>query len=96
MNETLLTRLDGRATVTLKEIAERLGYPISTVRRWAAEQKIPGAFRPIGKWSRWRFRRDIIEDWYAKLPNIDHQGMDPQHAVAASLARTKSKRKAVK
>jgi excisionase family DNA binding protein len=92
MSDSILTPLDGRATVALKEIAERIGVPAGTVRRWAVEGKVPGAFQAVGKWSRWRFKRDVIENWYQTLPFY-------RPAVAVADPRPparKAKRKAAK
>jgi excisionase family DNA binding protein len=64
---TLLTTLDARATVSLKEVAQRLGMPEQAVRRLANAGKIPGAFKPFGAAGRWRFKRSELETWYARL-----------------------------
>jgi len=66
MSETLLTVLDARATVGLKEVAQRIGIPVSTVRRLAGEGKIGGAFQPAGDGGRWRFKRLELEAWYER------------------------------
>ncbi len=66
MSESLLTVLDARATVGLKEVAQRIGIPVSTVRRLAGEGKIGGAFQPAGDGGRWRFKRLELEAWYER------------------------------
>lgn len=71
MSETLLTTLDARATVSLKEVAQRLGWSEWTVRRMANEGRIGGAFQGGKKRARWRFKRLELEAWYEK------QGLAP-------------------
>ena len=66
MNAPLFTPLDRRMTVTIRQLAELAGIPMTTVREWARTGKIPGAFRPH-KGARWRFRREAIERWWEHM-----------------------------
>jgi excisionase family DNA binding protein len=65
MTDTLLSPLDRRKTLSIAEVAEALGLDTETVRRDARSGAIPGGFqrKPGGQW---RFRRSILEEWWAK------------------------------
>lgn len=43
-----------------EEVADFLGLARVTVCRMAVDGRIPGAFKPAG---RWLFRRDLFEAW---------------------------------
>lgn len=47
--------------LTVKEMAERLGYCEKTIRRKLKEGLLPGAFRIGGKGARWRIATDSLE-----------------------------------
>jgi len=74
MSDTLLDELDGRKTVSIAEVAKALGCDTDTVRRDAISGAIPGAFqrKPGGQW---RFRRSILEQWWAQqgMPKNDRK-----------------------
>jgi excisionase family DNA binding protein len=53
--------------MTLEEVAKYLKMQPQTIYTWAQTGKIPAA--KIGK--EWRFRRDIIEEWFKQ--HIDHK-----------------------
>jgi excisionase family DNA binding protein len=64
-SDTLLSPLDRRKTLSVAEVAEALGIDKQTVRRDARTGAIPGGFQRK-PWGQWRFKRDILEDWWAK------------------------------
>jgi excisionase family DNA binding protein len=64
--EVLLSVLDHRRSVSLVEAAGLIGVSSRTMRRYAAEGAVPGAFR-LRPGSPWRFRRRDLEAWWAKL-----------------------------
>ena len=64
--EVLLPVLDHRRTISLVEAAGLIGVSSRTMRRYAAESAVPGAFR-VRPGSHWRFRRRELEAWWAKL-----------------------------
>jgi excisionase family DNA binding protein len=65
MQETFITTFDQRKTVPSREVADILGVTIRTVQKYARQGIIPGAFQPRGKRGGWRFRRDMLEAWWA-------------------------------
>ena len=64
--EILLSLLDQRRSISLAEAAGLIGVSSRTMRRYAAEGAVPGAFRHRPG-SHWRFRRRELETWWAKL-----------------------------
>ncbi|QRE00058.1 hypothetical protein [Burkholderia phage BCSR5] len=48
-------------TMTIKEVAAYLHISRSTIDRWRAENKFPGADASVGRTLRWR--AETIEDW---------------------------------
>ena len=74
MSNSLFSPLDGRKTVSIAEVAKALDCDTETVRRDAISGALPGAFqrKPGGQW---RFKRDILEEWWAK------QGMPDRKSV---------------
>jgi excisionase family DNA binding protein len=62
----LLPLLDQRRSIGLVEAAGLFGVSYRTMRRYAAEGAVPGAFR-VRAGSHWRFRRRDLEAWWAKL-----------------------------
>ena len=64
--EILLSLLDQRRSIGLVEAAGLIGVSSRTMRRYAAEGAVPGAFRHRPG-SHWRFRRRELEGWWAKL-----------------------------
>ena len=62
----LLPLLDQRRSIGLVEAAGLIGVSSRTMRRYAAEGAVPGAFRVLVG-SHWRFRRRELEAWWAKL-----------------------------
>jgi phage terminase Nu1 subunit (DNA packaging protein) len=66
MQETFITTLDGRKTVSSRQVADILGVTIRAVQKYARQGIIPGAFQPRGKRGGWRFRRDMLEAWWAE------------------------------
>jgi excisionase family DNA binding protein len=64
--EILLPLLDQRRPISLVEAAGLIGVSSRTMRRYAAEGAVPGAFR-VRAGSHWRFRRRELEAWWAKL-----------------------------
>src|SRR6267142_686903 len=61
-SKTLFSLLDKRKTVTMGELAELTGFPVSTLRHYVARGEIFGAMRS-GK-GRWRFERQALEHWW--------------------------------
>jgi phage terminase Nu1 subunit (DNA packaging protein) len=66
MQETFITTLDGRKTVSSRQVADILGVSIRAVQKYARQGIIPGAFQPRGKRGGWRFRRNMLEAWWAE------------------------------
>jgi hypothetical protein len=64
--DPLFNPLDGRPTASAREVADKLGYDISAIQKLARQGLLPGAFQPRGKHGGWRFRKDVLEDWWAK------------------------------
>ena len=64
--EVLLPPLDHRRSVSLVEAAGLIGVSSRTMRRYAAEGAVPGAFR-VRPGGHWRIRRRELEAWWAKL-----------------------------
>jgi excisionase family DNA binding protein len=64
--DSLISPLDGRKTLSIKEVAKALGLDTETVRRDARTGVIPGGFqrKPGGQW---RFKRKELEEWWQKL-----------------------------
>jgi excisionase family DNA binding protein len=65
-NDTLISPLDGRKTLSLPEVAELLGFDDETLRKYAMHGDIPGAFQ-VKKGAPWRFKRKQLEFWWASL-----------------------------
>lgn len=63
--DPLFSPLDGRKTLSLREVARALGLDTETIRRDARTGIIPGGFqrKPGGQW---RFKRKDLEEWWAK------------------------------
>jgi excisionase family DNA binding protein len=69
MPESLITSLDQRKTVSSREVADILGLSLRVIQKYAKAGVIPGAFQPRGKRGGWRFRRDLLETWWAETAN---------------------------
>jgi excisionase family DNA binding protein len=65
-DDTLVSPLDGRKTLSLPEVAKLLGFDHETVRKYAMHGDIPGAFQ-VRKGAPWRFKRKQLEAWWASL-----------------------------
>ena len=64
MNETLITTLDLRKSVSTREVADWIGLPIRTVQDYARRGLIPGAFQ-VQKRGQWRFKTKQLNIWWA-------------------------------
>ena len=62
----ILSPLDKRRSIALSEAARVLGISARTLRRYALEGGVPGAFRIGTRRSHWRFRTDLLECWFAR------------------------------
>jgi excisionase family DNA binding protein len=65
-DDPLISPLDGRKTLSIKEVAKMLGLDTETVRRDAMSGAIPGGFQRK-RGGQWRFKRKELEDWWQKL-----------------------------
>jgi excisionase family DNA binding protein len=56
--------------MTIKEVAEYLRVPVSSLYKLAQQGKIPAS--RVGR--RWRFRREIIDRWIDDQTHMDTPG----------------------
>jgi hypothetical protein len=67
MAKNLITTLDRRASVPLKEVSEATGIPYSTLKWHAYRNTLPGVFQAGGKGGAWRVKRAELEKWWSNL-----------------------------
>lgn len=57
---------DKRRRIPIAEVAEKLGYRIQTLRRYAIDGTIPGG-RQAGPGKQYTFDRDRLEAWWQEF-----------------------------
>lgn len=78
---------EGRRFLTVKEAAERLGFPESMLRRWIRDGAIP-CLR-LGRRSV-RIPAEWVEATQARLDQILQRGSSPDEFIARLTGRVKS------
>jgi len=63
--KSLFSPLDKRKTVTMAELAELSGIPVTTLKHYVKRNEIFGAMKS-GK-GRWRFEREALERWWQSI-----------------------------
>jgi len=85
----ILSPLDKRRSIALSEAARVLGISARTLRRYAVEGGVPGAFRIGKRRSHWRFRIDLLECWFARQGGGNESGIRLSSNVYRAVAQLK-------
>jgi DeoR/GlpR family transcriptional regulator of sugar metabolism len=62
-HDTLSESFDKRKVMSISDLVRLLGDDHETIRRKLITGEIPGGFQ-IGKGSKWKVRRSIVEKWW--------------------------------
>jgi excisionase family DNA binding protein len=54
--------------ITLKAMANRLGFSYNTVLEWCQSGRVPGAFQPFGAKGQWRVPAAAVEALKKRRP----------------------------